>query len=116
MAFCRTDFPVVDNGCVCGGMVRVVIQPEWIEALVGQGNLQGNATAVFFAVFMYLPTLVEVQVAKCSWVGLLSAYLMTDPGLSLQSIPAGLLFGSRVDAIAIAIAIGCAPPPNCLFM
>ena len=62
---------------------------EWIQALAGQNNLQGNAVAVVFGVFMYFPTLVEVPVAKMfldlgMHPGPLLAYLMADPELSLQ--------------------------------
>lgn len=98
----------------------------------GQNNLQGNAIAVFFGVFMYFPTLVEVPVAKMfldlgMHPGPLLAYLMADPELSLQSIlmisavigrkkaftyvgwvaifsvMAGLLFGSWINAYNIVI-------------
>jgi uncharacterized membrane protein YraQ (UPF0718 family) len=73
------------------GVIRVLIQPEWIEALAGQNSLLGNLAGVIFGVFMYFPTLVEVPIAKM-FLGLgmhrgpLLAYLMADPELSLQSI------------------------------
>ena len=35
-----------------------------LTALTGRNNLAGNAVAVVFAVFKYLPTLVEVLVAR----------------------------------------------------
>jgi uncharacterized protein len=130
--FVKQIFLLLIAGVFVVGMVRAIIQPEWIQALAGENNLQGNATAVFFGVFMYFPTLVEVPVAKMfldlgMHPGPLLAYLMADPELSLQSILmisavigrrkaftyvfwvaifsviAGLLFGSWVDAFAIAI-------------
>ena len=73
------------------GVIRVLIRPEWIEALAGQNTLLGNLAGVVFGVFMYFPTLVEVPIAKMFLSlgmhrGPLLAYLMADPELSLQSI------------------------------
>jgi uncharacterized membrane protein YraQ (UPF0718 family) len=73
------------------GVIRVIIKPEWIEALAGQNTLLGNLAGVIFGVFMYFPTLVEVPIAKMflnlgMHRGPLLAYLMADPELSLQSI------------------------------
>jgi len=130
--FVKQIFVLLIAGVFVVGVARAVIQPQWIESLAGQNNLQGNATAVIFGVFMYFPTLVEVPVAKMfldlgMHPGPLLAYLMADPELSLQSILmisavigrtktftyvgwvavfsviAGLLFGSWIDIYAIAI-------------
>jgi hypothetical protein len=73
------------------GVIRVIIKPEWIEALAGQNTLLGNLAGVIFGVFMYFPTLVEVPIARMFLSlgmhrGPLLAYLMADPELSLQSI------------------------------
>jgi hypothetical protein len=130
--FVKQIFVLLIAGVFIVGVARALIQPSWIEALAGQNNLQGNAIAVSFGIFMYFPTLVEVPVAKMfldlgMHPGPLLAYLMADPELSLQSILmissvigrrkaftyvawvalfsiiAGLLFGSWVDAYHIAI-------------
>jgi uncharacterized membrane protein YraQ (UPF0718 family) len=130
--FVKQIFLLLIVGVFIVGMARAIIQPAWIEALAGQNNLQGNAIAVGFGVFMYFPTLVEVPVAKMfldlgMHPGPLLAYLMADPELSLQSILmistvigrrkaftyvgwvalfsiiAGLLFGSWIDAYHIVI-------------
>ena len=130
--FVKQIFLLLIAGVFIVGMARAIIQPAWIEALAGQNNLQGNAIAVGFGVFMYFPTLVEVPVAKMfldlgMHPGPLLAYLMADPELSLQSILmistvigrrkaftyvgwvalfsiiAGLLFGSWIDAYHIII-------------
>jgi uncharacterized membrane protein YraQ (UPF0718 family) len=130
--FVKQIFVLLIAGVFIVGIARALIQPAWIEALAGQNNLQGNAIAVFFGVFMYFPTLVEVPVAKMfldlgMHPGPLLAYLMADPELSLQSILmiaavigrkkaltyvgwvaifsviAGLLFGSWVDIYNIVI-------------
>lgn len=124
--FVKQIFVVLVVGVFIVGMVRQVIQPEWIEALAGNNSVLANAVAVGFGVFMYFPTLVEVPVAKMfldlgMHPGPLLAYLMADPELSLQSmlmvaavigrkktatyvglvasfsIVAGLLFGAWVD-------------------
>jgi uncharacterized membrane protein YraQ (UPF0718 family) len=130
--FVKQIFVLLIAGVFVVGMARAIIQPEWIEALAGQNNVQGNMIAVFFGVFMYFPTLVEVPVAKMfldlgMHPGPLLAYLMADPELSLQSILmisavigrkkaftyvgwvaifsviAGLLFGSWINAYNIVI-------------
>jgi hypothetical protein len=116
------------------GVIRVIIQPEWIEALAGENTLLGNLAGVAFGVFMYFPTLVEVPIAQMflslgMHPGPLLAYLMADPELSLQSILilatiigrlkawvyvawvalfstlAGLIYGSWVDGANIASLI-----------
>jgi hypothetical protein len=125
--FVKQIFLLLVAGVFVVGMVRPFIRPEWIESLAGANNLQGNAVAVAFGVFMYFPTLVEVPVARMfldlgMHPGPLLAYLMADPELSLQSmlmvaavigrrktaayvgwvavfsICAGLLYGAWVDA------------------
>lgn len=130
--FVKQIFLLLIAGVFLVGVARALIQPEWIESLAGQNNLQGNVIAVFFGVFMYFPTLVEVPVAKMfldlgMHPGPLLAYLMADPELSLQSILmisavigrqkaltyvgwvalfsvlAGFLFGSWIDAYQIVI-------------
>jgi uncharacterized membrane protein YraQ (UPF0718 family) len=89
--FVRQIFVLLVAGVFVVGMVRQVIRPEWIESLAGSNTLAANAVAVFFGVFMYFPTLVEVPVARMfldlgMHPGPLLAYLMADPELSLQSI------------------------------
>jgi len=128
--FVKQIFPLLVIGVFAVGVIRVVIKPEWIEALAGQNTLLGNLAGVVFGVFMYFPTLVEVPIAKMFLSlgmhrGPLLAYLMADPELSLQSILivatiigrlkswtyvfwvalfstlAGLIYGSWVDGASI---------------
>ena len=116
------------------GVIRVLIQPEWIENLAGENSLLGNLAGVAFGVFMYFPTLVEVPIANMFLSlgmhrGPLLAYLMADPELSLQSILivstiigrlkswtyvgwvalfstlAGLIYGAWVDGTSIALVV-----------
>ena len=121
-------FLLLMAGVFVVGVVRQLIQPEWIQVLTGRNSLLANAAAVVFGVFMYFPTLVEVPVARMfldlgMHPGPLLAYLMADPELSLQSmlmvaavigrpktfayvglvavfsICAGLLYGAWVDGV-----------------
>lgn len=89
--FVKQIFPLLVVGVFVVGMARVVIRPEWIEALAGTNSVLGNVAGVAFGVFMYFPTLVEVPIARMfldlgMHRGPLLAYLMADPELSLQSI------------------------------
>jgi len=136
--FVKQIFVLLVAGVFIVGVVRQLIQPEWIQNLAGKNDLMGNAVAVVFGVFMYFPTLVEVPVARMfldlgMHRGPLLAYLMADPELSLQSIlmvaavigrpktftyvglvavfsiAAGLLYGAWVDGVNPTwIAIGLA--------
>jgi uncharacterized membrane protein YraQ (UPF0718 family) len=129
--FVKQIFPLLVGGVFAVGMMRVLIQPEWIETLAGENNILGNLAGVVFGVFMYFPTLVEVPIANMFLSlgmhrGPLLAYLMADPELSLQSILmisviigrlkawtyvgwvalfsmlAGLIYGSWVDGTSLA--------------
>jgi uncharacterized membrane protein YraQ (UPF0718 family) len=89
--FVKQIFGLLVIGVFIVGVVRQIIRPEWIESLAGTNSVWANITAVFFGVFMYFPTLVEVPVAKMfldlgMHPGPLLAYLMADPELSLQSM------------------------------
>jgi hypothetical protein len=89
--FGKQIFPLLVVGVFAVGVIRVLIKPEWIEAMAGKNTLPGNLAGVLFGVFMYFPTLVEVPIAQMFLSlgmhrGPLLAYLMADPELSLQSI------------------------------
>ena len=89
--FVKQIFPLLILGVFAVGIIRQLIQPEWIEFLAGKNTVLGNLAGVVFGVFMYFPTLVEVPIAKMFLSlgmhrGPLLAYLMADPELSLQSI------------------------------
>ncbi|HLF73038.1 MAG TPA: permease [Anaerolineales bacterium] len=130
--FVKQIFPLLIVGVFAVGVIRVLIRPEWIEALAGQNTLPGNLAGVVFGVFMYFPTLVEVPIANMFLSlgmhrGPLLAYLMADPELSLQSILivstiigrlkawtyvawvalfstlAGLIYGMWVDGASVAL-------------
>ncbi|MBN2548512.1 MAG: permease [Anaerolineales bacterium] len=130
--FVKQIFPLLIVGVFTVGVIRVLIKPEWIEALAGRNTLLGNLAGVIFGVFMYFPTLVEVPIAQMFLSlgmhrGPLLAYLMADPELSLQSILitatiigrlkawvyvfwvalfstlAGLIYGSWIDGASLGL-------------
>ena len=132
--FVKQIFPLLVVGVFTVGVMRVIIRPEWIEALAGKNTLLGNMAGVLFGVFMYFPTLVEVPIAKMFLSlgmhrGPLLAYLMADPELSLQSILitatiigklkawvyvgwvalfstlAGLIYGAWVDGTSLGLIL-----------
>jgi hypothetical protein len=132
--FIKQILPLLVAGVFAVGVIRQLIQPEWIQALAGRNTLLGNLAGVAFGVFMYFPTLVEVPIAKMFLSlgmhrGPLLAYLMADPELSLQSILivsaiigrlkawtyvgwvalfstlAGLIYGSWVDGTSIGLIV-----------
>lgn len=132
--FMKQIFPLLIGGVFIVGVMRALIQPEWIESLAGENTLLGNLAGVVFGVFMYFPTLVEVPIAQMFLSlgmhrGPLLAYLMADPELSLQSILiistiigrvkswtyvawvalfstlAGLIYGTWVDGTSIGLVI-----------
>jgi uncharacterized membrane protein YraQ (UPF0718 family) len=89
--FVKQIFPLLIVGVFAVGVIRMLIRPEWVQAIAGQNNLLGNMVGVLFGVFMYFPTLVEVPIAQMFLSlgmhrGPLLAYLISDPSLSLQSI------------------------------
>jgi len=130
--FIKQIFPLLVVGVFVVGMIRELIQPEWIQALAGSNTVFGNFIGVVFGVFMYFPTLVEVPIAQMFLSlgmhrGPLLAYLISDPELSLQSILitapiigrlkawvyvawvtlfstlAGLLYGAWVDGTSLGV-------------
>ena len=132
--FVRQIFPLLVAGVFVVGMIRLVIRPEWIEAVAGSNTVAGNLAGVAFGVFMYFPTLVEVPIAQMfldlgMHRGPLLAYLMADPELSLQSIlviaaiigrakaftyvglvalfsaVAGLAYGAWIDGAPLAVLL-----------
>ncbi|MCC7206426.1 MAG: permease [Anaerolineae bacterium] len=107
--FVKQIFPLLLVGVFAAGMARAVIPEDWIRTLAGQNTLAANALAVFFGVFMYFPTLVEVPVARMfldlgMHKGPLLAYLLADPELSLQSIlVTGRIMGRRKTAAYVGL-------------
>jgi hypothetical protein len=89
--FVKQIIPLLVVGVFLAGMARAVIPRTWIETLAGRNTVWANLAGVLFGVFMYFPTLVEVPIAQTFLSlgmhrGVLLAYLLADPELSLQSI------------------------------
>ena len=89
--FSKQIFPLLIVGVFIAGSLRSIVPEDWIRTLAGENTILANALAVFFGVFMYFPTLVEVPIARMFLdlgmnKGPLLAYLLADPELSLQSI------------------------------
>lgn len=110
--FVKQIFPLLIVGVFAAGVVRVIIRPEWVEAVAGSNTLAANFVGVVFGVFMYFPTLVEVPIAKMfldlgMHRGPLLAYLMSDPELSLQSIliTAGIIGRKRAITYVALVAV-----------
>jgi hypothetical protein len=132
--FVKQIFPLLVTGVFVVGMIRVIIRPEWIQAIAGENTILANFVGVVFGVFMYFPTLVEVPIAQMFLSlgmhrGPLLAYLISDPELSLQSIIitaaiigrlkawvyvgwvalfstlAGLIYGAWVDGTSIGLVV-----------
>ncbi len=107
--FIKQIFPLLLGGVFLAGMARSVIPEDWIRAVAGQNTIGANAIAVFFGVFMYFPTLVEVPIARMfldlgMHRGPLLAYLLADPELSLQSIMVtGRILGRRKTAAYVSL-------------
>jgi uncharacterized membrane protein YraQ (UPF0718 family) len=110
--FVRQIFPLLVLGVFMVGVIRVFIQPAWVQAAAGQNTLLGNMAGVVFGVFMYFPTLVEVPVAKMllslgMHPGPLLAYVMADPELSLQSmlITASIIGRRKTATYVILVSV-----------
>jgi hypothetical protein len=128
--FVKQIIPLLVVGVFLAGMARAFIPRTWIETIAGRNTVWANLVGVLFGVFMYFPTLVEVPIAQTFLSlgmhrGVLLAYLLADPELSLQSILitnsvigrkktavyvvlvtifstlAGLLFGGWVEGMSI---------------
>lgn len=89
--FVKQIMPLLLVGVFVAGAARVLIPATWITTLAGSNTVWANLAGVFFGVFMYFPTLVEVPIAQTFLSlgmqrGPLLAYLLSDPELSLQSI------------------------------
>ncbi|MGD8244717.1 MAG: permease [Anaerolineae bacterium] len=89
--FVKQIIPLLIVGVFLAGMARAIIPRHWIETLAGRNTVWANLAGVLFGVFMYFPTLVEVPIAQTFLSlgmhrGVLLAYLLADPELSLQSI------------------------------
>jgi uncharacterized membrane protein YraQ (UPF0718 family) len=89
--FVKKIFPYLIIGVFIAGMLKELIPPEFIQNLVGKNTVVANIVGVTFGVVAYFPTLMEVPIAQMFLDlgmarGVLLAYLLADPELSIQSI------------------------------
>jgi uncharacterized membrane protein YraQ (UPF0718 family) len=89
--FVRTILPLLLIGVFVAGILRVVIPADFISQHFGSSTILATLAAVLFGVLMYFPTLVEVPMARMfldlgMGKGVLLAYLLADPVISLPSI------------------------------
>ncbi len=89
--FVKKIFLYLIIGVFIAGMLKELIPPELIQNLVGRNSLTANLIGVTFGVVAYFPTLMEVPIAQMFLDlgmarGVLLAYLLADPELSIQSI------------------------------
>lgn len=110
--FVKQIFPLLILGVFLAGVVKVIIPETWVKTIAGQNTIWANLAGVFFGVFMYFPTLVEVPVARMFLDlgmarGPLLAYLLADPELSLQSILVlnGIMKKQKTITYVILVAV-----------
>ncbi len=89
--FIKKIVPYLIIGVFVAGMLKELIPPEFIQNLVGNNSVVANLIGVTFGVVAYFPTLMEVPIAQMFLDlgmarGVLLAYLLADPELSIQSI------------------------------
>lgn len=109
--FVKTIFPYIIIGVFVAGMIDVIIPEEIFQDVVGQNTVLANLIGVLFGVFMYFPTLMEVPIAKIFLEngmarGVLLAYLLADPELSIQSILVTRKFlGDKINMTYVVLVI-----------
>jgi uncharacterized membrane protein YraQ (UPF0718 family) len=89
--FVHSILPLLLIGVFVAGMLRVVIPADFVGKYFGSSTVGATLAAVLFGVVMYFPTLVEVPMARMfldlgMGKGVLLAYLLADPVISLPSI------------------------------
>ncbi len=106
--FVKQIFPLLLVGVFAAGLLKAMVPEAWVRNLAGRNTIFANAVGVIFGVFMYFPTLVEVPIARLfldlgMHRGPLLAYLLADPGLSIQSI---LVTGKILGRSRTAVYVG----------
>ena len=109
--FVKQIFPYLIIGVFLAGFLAVLIPADFIQSLVGQNTVVANLIGVLFGVVAYFPTLMEVPIAKLFLNlgmsrGVLLAYLLADPELSIQSILVTRKFiGDKKNFVYIMLVI-----------
>ncbi len=109
--FVKQIFPYLIIGVFLAGFLAVLIPADFIQGLVGKNTVVANLIGVLFGVVAYFPTLMEVPIAKLFLNlgmsrGVLLAYLLADPELSIQSILVTRKFiGDKKNLVYILLVI-----------
>jgi len=109
--FVKQILPYLIIGVFLAGFLAVLIPKEFIQNLVGENTVIANLIGVLFGVVAYFPTLMEVPIAKMFLElgmsrGVLLAYLLADPELSIQSILVTRKFiGDKKNIVYILLVI-----------
>ncbi len=109
--FVKQIFPYLIIGVFIAGFLAILIPADFIQGLVGKNTVVANLIGVLFGVVAYFPTLMEVPIAKLFLNlgmsrGVLLAYLLADPELSIQSILVTRKFiGDKKNFVYILLVI-----------
>ncbi len=109
--FVKQILPYLVIGVFLAGFLGVLIPKEFIQNLVGENTVIANLIGVSFGVVAYFPTLMEVPIAKMFLElgmsrGVLLAYLLADPELSIQSILVTRKFiGDKKNVVYVLLVI-----------
>ena len=110
-SFVKMIFPYLILGVFIAGMLGELIPENFIQNLVGENTVVANTIGVLFGVVAYFPTLMEVPIARMFLDlgmsrGVLLAYLLADPELSIQSILVTRKFiGDKKNIVYVLLVI-----------
>ncbi len=110
-SFVKMIFPYLIIGVFIAGVLGEIIPENFIQNLVGENTVVANIIGVLFGVIAYFPTLMEVPIARMFLDlgmsrGVLLAYLLADPELSIQSILVTRKFiGDKKNLVYILLVI-----------
>ena len=110
-SFVKIIFPYLILGVFIAGALGELIPENFIQNLVGENTVVANTIGVLFGVIAYFPTLMEVPIARMFLDlgmsrGVLLAYLLADPELSIQSILVTRKFiGDKKNLVYVLLVI-----------
>jgi uncharacterized membrane protein YraQ (UPF0718 family) len=110
-SFVKMIFPYLILGVFIAGILGELIPENFIQNLVGENTVVANIIGVLFGVIAYFPTLMEVPIARMFLDlgmsrGVLLAYLLADPELSIQSILVTRKFiGDKKNLVYVLLVI-----------
>ena len=110
-SFVKMIFPYLLLGVFIAGALGELIPENFIQNLVGENTVVANIIGVLFGVIAYFPTLMEVPIARMFLDlgmsrGVLLAYLLADPELSIQSILVTRKFiGDKKNLVYVILVI-----------